>query len=538
MQDLSYEWPHPRWNTKIGEISVRVHTYDNVYGLDPKKCRSSTVDHDLHIECDGLTWAGGEPCQGTAYIVIKQGQEEVAVQVTATHPDPIRCIAVTIHDLPQGAIGALREPDLAVPGSGRIVTYPNGWFDLSTPLLALVHPDGKATVARSVDTEVHSRRFAVLPKGNSHEQVDFELIVDAPATSENTNWTAPTWLIERGVDPVCVADRHTSELRHALGAIPWDQRRDVPDWMRKISLVVTIHGQHFTGRIFADYASMLEDFRLLSKKMDASRILAYLPGWEGRYYRRYGQYAPDPRMGGDRGFEKLVDGIHQLGGHLMPMFGTNFAARDISGFERWGAPGLMMHPSGVVPSGSVDWDGSRHFDHGTMAMVNPAFKPWRDHLVGQVAALHTRYGFDAAFFDISAAYINDPRGDTTQGLYSLVAQLREACPGMMVAGEGWFDAVANAIPLVQTGHRDNVPVMHDDHGLFGWSNRQFGHLNLGDPANLSTGVHEAGHNPVWRLPLRQDTIPTLSIVGSTLERAPDRVTAILDDAAAYERLYL
>lgn len=538
MQDLSFDWPHPRWVTEVGELSVRIHTYDNIYGLDPLRCDASGDGGTLRIDCGGLTWAGGESCEGSATVIVEETSDGVAVTVMATRPDSIRSIGVTLHDVPSGVIGQLREGELAVREAGRMVAYPHGWYDLSTPLFAFIHNDGAATVVTSVDPAVHMRRYAVLPHPDGDGLVDLDLVVDAPATAEKTTWTAPTWQIRRPVDAEASAVRHVSEVRDALGMTSWSERVDVPEWMRQISLVVTLHGQHFTGRIFADYGMMLDDLRRLADLMDGRRILAYLPGWEGRYYRWYGRYGTDPRMGGDEGFQRLVDGAHHLGVHVMPMFGANFAARDLPGFERWAAPGLLLNPSGTAPAGSVDWDGSRHFDHGTMAMVNPAFKPWRDHLVGEIAPLVTRFGFDAAFLDISAAYLNDPRGDTTQGLYALVQELRHACPGLMIAGEGWFDAMANAIPLVQAGHRDTVPVLHDDHGLFGWSNRQFGHLCLGDPAGLSTGVHEAGRNPVWRLPVREDTLPTLSIVGDTMERAPDRVKAIIDDAAEYAARYL
>ena len=67
--------------------------------------------------------------------------------------------------------------------------------------------------------------------------------------------------------------------------------------------------------------------------------------------------------------------------------------------------------------------------------------------------------------------------------------------------------------------------------------REFGHLCLGDPAFLSTGVHEQGHNPEWRTPLTKGVIPTLTVIGGTLDGAPERVDMIIGDAEEYYRRY-
>lgn len=539
MHDLSFAWPHPRWSTPLGDLTVRIHTHDNVYGLDPARCHTVGTASGIRVDCTGLTWAGGEPCPGAATVDLAISSDEVAVVVSATHADGVRSVGVTLHDLPAGTLSGMREGDVTVPDDGRLVGYPNGWYDLSTPFLVLKPADGvPAIVVRSTDDAVHVRRFAVKPHPDDPGVVDLDLVVDSPATGEQATWNAPQWRLERTSDPSSRAALHAAEVSERLLLPEWETRPDVPQWMHQVSLVAALHGQHFTGHVFADYAAMLHDLQVLAEQIEGHRVLAYLPGWEGRYYRWYGRYRPDPRMGGDDGFARLVGGAHELGVHVMPMFGANYAARDLPGFERWAAPGLLRSAGGVLPSGSVDWDGSRHFDHASGAIVNPAFQPWRDHLVTEIARLHQQFGFDAAFLDISALYSNDPQGDPALGLACLAEELRSACSDLLVAGEGWYDAIAAAIPLVQTGHRDTVPVLHDDAGLFARSNRQFAHLCLGDPAYESTGVHEAGRNPVWRLPLRHDVLPTLSIVGATLRDAPDRVAQVVGDAREYARRFL
>ncbi|WP_433364242.1 hypothetical protein ACQPZX_33610 [Actinoplanes sp. CA-142083] len=543
MQDLSFRWPHPRFGTSLGPISVRVHTGENVYGLFPEAIEQTVEGDTTTITCGELSWAGGQltgPGQVTVRITQDQDQDLVRVRIDARHPDGVRCVALVLHDQPTGDVTALREGDLPVPATGRVVRYPDGWFDLATPLLGLRRPDGTITVARAEDEQVHSRRFAVVPHFGDPATCEFELITDADATTPSTTFAVPVWELRRVAKLDAVLAEHTAHTRTAYALEKWDERSDVPAWLRRTALVLSLNGMHFTGRVFLDYDAMLDTIRRLAERIDPRHILAYLPGWEGRYYRWYGRFDVDERLGGAAGFRRLIDGAHQLGARVMPMFGANVASRDLPGFEQWAEPGRLLNASGHAPIGSVDWDASRHFDHGWGALINPAYAPWRTHLAEQIVGLREEYGFDAAFLDISAMYNNDPRGSTTEGLRLLVEQIRDRCPDLLIAGEGWFDALGGIIPLVQTGHRDTVPTFHDQPApeLFTASNRSFGHVCLGDPAYGSTGCHEAGYNAHWRLPVREGVIPTLTVVDGTLDDAPDRVAEVLRDAQEYADKFL
>ncbi len=541
MHDLSFRWPHPRFTTSLGPISVRVHTGENVYGLDPDVLHVDRDDTTTTVVADGLTWAGGQQrSPGAVLLRITDDAEGVRVEVRAEHRDGIRCVAVVLHDQPTGDVTALREDDLPVPATGRVVTYPNGWFDLATPLLGLRRPDGSVTVARSLDHDVRSKRFAVVPHFDDPAVCEFELIADTDAARPGAEFEVPPWELRRTGDLAPVLAAHTAHLRRAYDLPSWEERSDVPAWLRRTALVVSLHGMHFTGKVFLDYDGMLATLRRLADQIEPDRILAYLPGWEGRYYRWYGRFDVDERLGGAAGFRRLIDGAHELGARVMPMFGANVAARDLPGFETWAAPGQLLNASGHTPIGSVDWDASRHFDHSWGALINPSYEPWRRRIADQIIRLHHEYGFDAAFLDISAMYNNDPRGSTTDGLRALVEQIRAGSPDLLVAGEAWFDALGAITPLVQAGHRDTVPTFHDlpDPALFTGSNRSFGHVCLGDPAHGSTGVHEAGYNAHWRLPVREGVLPTLTVVDDTLAAAPDRVALIVQDAQEYAAKYL
>jgi hypothetical protein len=150
------------------------------------------------------------------------------------------------------------------------------------------------------------------------------------------------------------------------------------------------------------------------------------------------------------------------------------------------------------------------------------------------------YNFDGVFLDISAVWLNDPRYHTYTGVLDVARRIREEHPNVLLGGEGWYDAVGLATPLMQSGHTDGVLHWHDEPypAFFDTYHRSFGHLCLGDPGRGSTGVHELGYNPLTRTPVRKGIIPTLTIVEDTLQHAPDAVQRILADARQYAATFL
>lgn len=215
----------------------------------------------------------------------------------------------------------------------------------------------------------------------------------------------------------------------------------MPAWGREIALLAAIHCRHWTGYVFNDYAQVLGAIRWLAERIEGRRVLAYLSGWEGRYYWQYGIYRPEPRMGGEEGFARLVDGARELGVQIMAMFGANYANKGLPNYEQWGAPAEVLSAGGNRRGGSVDWDGSRHFDHGSGALLNPGAPTWQNHLVSQVHNLVDRYGFNGVYLDISAMWLNDPRYDVHRGTVELIRRIREGHPEILIGGEGWYDAI-------------------------------------------------------------------------------------------------
>ena len=120
---------------------------------------------------------------------------------------------------------------------------------------------------------------------------------------------------------------HMTFIENAFKIPAWETRADVPDWARRTALVTTLHGMHYTGYVFNDYAKMLEILRWTATQIPAERVIAFLSSWDGRYYWDYPNYQVPERMGGETGLRKLIQEGQKLGFKMMLMFGANAANR-------------------------------------------------------------------------------------------------------------------------------------------------------------------------------------------------------------------
>lgn len=539
MQDLSFDAHDPLFHFNALSFSVQVFTFENVYGLDKEACTIAEDGDTYIVSCERLTWAGGQETRdGSVRLRAVASGQRTTFAVEARCATTIRCVKLTLKDMADGHIVNLRETDEREIGpDGLILAYPDGWRGLYTPQVLVKAADGTLTNIRSLDTRVRAKMFAFV---REEGRLSVELIHEELATEATGALVVPPWEVGPCDTREGALTEQAAHVARAYDLVPWVERRDIPGWARDIALVASIHCQHYTGYIFNDYARVLDTIRWLTDRIEPRRVLVYLPGWEGRYYWQYGAYRPDPRMGGNEGFARLVSAARALGVHVMPMFGINIVNRDTENYEQWGAPAAFTSAGGNPAGGSVDWDGSRHYDHGWGSLLNPGGRTWQARLVGQIRGLIERYGFDAVFLDISAAWWNDPKYNVYDGTVGLIARIREGHPEILVAGEGWYDAVGSVTPLMQSGHTDGVLHWHDAPyaPFFDTYHRGFAHLCLGDPGRGSTGAHELGYNPLTRAPLRQGIIPTVTIVDDTLARAPDDVAAIVEDAKMYAAAYL
>lgn len=534
IQDLSYALNNAKLDLDGYQVSAEIFSLENVYTIEPqtllKKGNSYYSNH--------LLWGNSEPVFGNAKILVEEKDGNQEFQVEAELDKNIRSIKLRFDHLPLGKYISSVDEDKEVTEYGLLFKYPEGWRSLSTPLLIFELKDGKYLYISCKDRQVRQKIF-FMKKVDDNMRVD--VVMECDGTELSSHFKTP--IVEVGIKnslEEIIVD-HSNFIKDAYGLEEYAECSIAPSWMKDIALVVTMHMETFTGFIFHTYERALEDMKKITSYLEGKHILVYLAGWEGRYYYKYGNYTPDDRLGGREKLKELVDGLHALGCKVMAMYGMNIMNRNIPAlkdivpiaeFETIGG--------GRFHNGSVDWEGAHHYDFDELAQLNVGCKIYQDYLFNQIKNATDEFDFDGAFLDIAACYANDRRYKLYEGVVELCDRLRGIKKDFLVSGEAFYDGLAKAMPLFQSGHTDGWLHYHDRVSplLFTRFSREFAHLCLGDVGRGSSGVHELGVNKETMTPLREGIIPTLSLVEDTVPNYFEKVKEILDQAKEYKRRFL
>jgi hypothetical protein len=534
-QKFSFDFPEPSVAFGGLEFGFRVFTHENVYGLAAGRLRASRLDGGVDVSCDELIWAGGqERARGRVTATLTRRGDAIECEAAAEMERPIKALAVIVRGVPRGRISAGGAPFfdprddevlLGYPFSGGDLFGPQGNGGLTTPLVLVQPRDAAAIVAvSSLDDRVRTKRVYLQPGEQGYR---VEAIVEAEAWRPSNAFRAPAWRIAPATTIAAAAEAHYAHLERAFRIPRWETRADVPDWMRRTALVVTLHGMHYTGYVFNDYARMRTILEWIAARMPAERVLVFLASWDGRYYWDYPAYVPPARLGGDAGFRALVSRARALGFRVMPMFGANSANRNQPAFARVAGAVTTKVDGDRLDLNWVDWDNDRHQD-GWLSYMNLGVEAWRRWLNDRIADVIQRYDVDAYFLDIAGGWINDPKADMHDGMRRLVGDLRQRFPRVVGVGEMHYDALLEFIPMYHSFGQTLVADLVQRHARF------FQHLSHPAPGRGSTGVHEAGFgrwNP-QTLSLSDTALPTLNVVDDTFDRHRGEMDAVIGAAKA------
>jgi hypothetical protein len=510
-----------------------VFTHENVYGLDRSALSAHASPAGLEISCTQLVWAGGQqtaPGRLTAHL--SKNGDFVECKATIETDRPIKSVAVVLRGVPRGRLSAGGAPFFdprddeilfAYPFSGGDLFGPQGNGGLTTPLMLVQPGDGSPILAlSSLDDRVRTKRFYFQP-GESGYRV--EMLAETEGWAETRTFNVPSWRIARATSIAGASKPHFAHVERAYRLPPWNSRPDVPDWLRRTALVVTLHGMHYTGYVFNDYARMLAILNWMATRIPADRVLVFFSSWDGRYYWDYPLYKPADRMGGEAGFRALVKGAQALGFRVMPMFGANAANRQQQAFAGFADASTSRIDGDRFELNWVDWDNDRHTE-GWLSYMNLGVDSWRAWLSNRITSVIEQYGVDAYFLDIAGGWVNNPKADMHEGLRRLVTDLRSRFPHVLACGEMHYDALLEFIPLYHSFGQTLVADQVQRYGKF------FQHLSHPAPGRGSTGVHEAGFarwNP-QTLSLTDTTIPTLNVVDDTFDTYRAEMAAVIDRA--------
>jgi hypothetical protein len=527
---FSFDFPEPSVEFDGFRFGFIVFTGENAFALDASRMSALMTGDTMTLTCTGFTWAGGqEKAGGKLTARFRKSGGTIEWDASVEMAQPIKTVTAIIRGIPRGRVG-FGGPGRGTPNDDEIlVGYPFSGGDLfggntadgmGTPLAIVTANDQSCVAISSLDTQVCTKRFFFQPGEQGYR---VEAIAEAPGWAQKTRWQVPAWRIMRTTNADAAVQAHYEHLERIFRLQKWESRPDVPAWMRQTAMVTTLHGQHYTGFIFNDYAKQLEILRWMATQIPADRVLVFLAAWDGRYYWDYPNYKVSDRMGGEAGFRSLINESHKLGFKMMPMFGTNTANRRQPSFKQIQDAVATKVDGDVMDLNWVDWDNDRH-QEGWLAYMNLGVDSWRNWLSGRIDEMITKYGVDAYFLDIVGGHVNSSKGDMHEGTRKLVMDLRARHPNVPCVGEMAYDALLEFIPLFQVGL-----------GRLGQYGRNFQHLSSPAPGRGSSGVHESGFGRfnTETLSLFPSAIPTLQVVDDTFTKYRDVMATII--AKAKER---
>lgn len=518
-------------------LSVEVFSFDNVFHPQHGSFQEENGTYVSHK----ILWGGSE-LEKDAFVKlkIKNENQKFVFNVEAQLDQKIRETKLRFDNLPLGNLISSINGEHITKEYGEIINYPEGWRSPITPLLVFRINEHKYLYFRSLDNQVRQKRFYIKKTGENTMTV--ELLYEENGKDMTNRVIVPAWEYGYAETKEEIYQEQIKFLEETYHYVKYEERKDVPSWFKDVSLIVICHMEHWTGHIFHTYEQALKDFKVLAKYIEPKRILFYIPGWEGRYYYKYGNFTADERLGGPEKLKEFIDGVHELGGHVLSMVGLITASTYLPGYEEWGKPSEVLLASGsTFNHGSCDWEGGRHYDCHINACLTPAASGWQNKILEEIIRSTKEYKFDGMFLDIAAAYNNDARYEITKGVFAVAKKLNETFDDYLVSGEGFYDGLMMSMPLFQSGHTDGLMHYHDSvyEDMFSNYAREFSHLCLGDFSRGSTGVHELGVNSTdYKTPYRKGLIPTLTLVSETLDQSLDQVLEVVEDAKRYAKEYL
>jgi len=520
VMQFGFDFPEPSVQVGAFLIGFRLHTFENVYALDAQKIKVSREPNAVTIVCEGLLGAGGqEKALGKLIAQFSVAPDGVIEwQARAEAASPIKSITTVVRGLPRGEL-SISGGDFADRGDDeKIFEYPQLFGGMSTPFAMLKAADGRLFELSARQSAVRPARFFFQPGPDGYR---VELIHEHEGWARSASIETCRWRTGPATSFTASAAAHFAHVEKTYGLPRWESRNDVPAWMRETQLVLSLHGAHWTGYIYNDYARQLEILRWAAKQIDPRKVLVFLPAWDGRYYWNYPLYRPEPRMGGVEGFKRLIGDAQRMGFHLAPMFGMNTANKELPQFDSF-ADASTEHVDGdAFDLNWVDWDNDRR-NEGWTPVMNIGVTSWRRWLADKISAVITEFGVDAYFLDIAGAWENNRKADMYAGTLELIADLRARHAGVPPIGEMLYDAQMACIPMSQVTRYAQYPAGQDAYI------RNYEHLSRPAPGRGSTGVHEAGFGRYKPdIAPHQRAIPTLTIVDDTFTKYRSEMSAYI-----------
>ncbi len=523
---FSFDFPEPSVEFEKLLFSFRLYTFENTYALDRERMSVEARVNGLDVHCSGLVWAGNQMrAPGKLHARLRKNGPFIEWDATAGMQQPIKSVAAIVRGVPRGKISAGGQAFFDPQDDEVLLGYPFGGGELfiargmNSPVAVIQTGEQSFFFLSALNDSVRANRFYFQPGEKGYR---VEMVFERAGWAKSNRIATPTWRAGWSTSLDGAFQPHFEHVEKAFHLPRWEDRDDVPAWLRDIALALSLHGMHWTGYVFNDFTKMRQILEWTATQIQPSRVLVFLPAWDGRYYWKYPEYEPDPRLGGEEGFRTLIQGGRKMGFHIMPMFGTNSANDRLPGFSKFSNATTAQIDGDPFFLNWVDWDNDRHME-GWMPYMNVGVDSWREWLFSRISDVIQGYGVDAYFLDIAGGWEDNTKADMHAGTKKLVGDLREKFPSVLVCGEMPYDALMSFIPLYQVFSENAYPLAFLKYA------RSFQHLSHPAPGRGSSGVHESGFRRFEpsTLSLSEHQIPTITVVNDTFDRYRSVMAAII-----------
>lgn len=516
------------------QFSVRLFTEVNVYSPDPDSLQIEEGQNFVKLKATRLSWAGNQQ-KADGEIVLKISRKEdgrFVVNAHGKHDTEIcKSILVQVYGINVTSIEFDQNQIIGFEHNRDIKArrYPH---DIKMPLVFIEDRHGEIWFALSKDDKLQPKAFATHYDPIVQTQI-LDLSHEQDKRHRSNEISLPEWHIGLCEDKDSIILERCHDLEKNFNLVPFEKRTDTPEWLKDIKLVTILHGEHWTGYVFNTFSDMEKALEWITERIDGEHVLAFLPGWDGRYYYNYPLYQPSERMGGEQGLKSLVEKAHELGIKIVPMLGANNANNEI--MKELGMEDVVLKDAWGQEKWCdwVDWDYDLFVENNCM-LANIGHPKFQKYMVDKSNHLIENYGFDGLFLDITYWYENDPNYSPYEGLVEWAKQMKKLHPEILLFGENSYDVLWSVFSIF---HERGYPAGHGN-SLYRYA-RQTHYLAYPAPGLGSGGIHEYAWNEngeAWERDIRE-LIPTLSVVGDTISHHAKAAEFIIEKAKSWEPIY-
>lgn len=534
MYTIGYDFHDTIIQIKNLQFSVRLFTEKNVYAPDPEQVVIEEGETCTSLIANRLAWAGNQQkAEGAIELKIdfKEG-ERFIVNASGRHNREIcKAMLIQVYGINIESINFDQNLNVSL-GKYREISphqYPK---DIKMPLVFINDQNENIWFALSKDQKLQAKAIA------SHYDPFLETqVLDLSHKTDKRYRTneiiMPEWHIGPCSDPNIIIEERCQDLEEHFKLVPFHQRKDTPDWLKDIKLVTILHGEHWTGHVFNTFSDMEKVLKWITNRIQGKHVLAFLPGWDGRYYYNYPEYKPSETMGGEKGFKNLVNTAHQLGVKVVPMLGANNA--NINIMKKLGLEDAVLRDSWGHEKRVdwVDWDYDLFIENNCY-LANIGHPEYLQHMLERSKYIAGEFNVDGIFLDITIWWENDPYYSPYEGLAQWAETMKKEYPELLLFGENSYDVLWGVFSLF---HEQGHPGGHGN-ALYKYA-MQTHYLAYPAPGMGSGGIHEFAWNEngfPWERDI-PELIPTLSIVSDTIKNYEKSTEYTIKKAKSWKPVY-